>query len=394
MGYGLVKFTGLLRRPLENSIFGNMKRIVISVINDLVTDQRVHKLAQLLYNEGNDVLLIGRVLPESLPLIRDYRILRLRLFFKKGPLFYATFNIRLFFVLLFRRADILVANDLDTLLANYMVAKIRRKQLVYDTHEIFTEVPELQNRPFVRNIWETIEKCILPKLKYVYTVNQSIAQIYSRKYNIDVQVVRNIPPNINKDNWSTRSELSLPADKHIIIFQGAGINIDRGAEEAILAMKYIEYAQLLIIGSGDVLEQLKMLVIDGSLSDKVTFLSKMPYEQLMAYTRNADIGLSLDKDTNINYRYSLPNKIFDYIQAEIPVLCSNLVEVANIVQTWQIGVIAENHQPQYLAQKINEMLDDRARYQLWKQNLKKAALELNWDKEKHTLLKIYSDLIQ
>jgi glycosyltransferase involved in cell wall biosynthesis len=371
-----------------------MKRIVISVINDLVTDQRVHKLAHLLYEEGNEVLLIGRVLPESLPVKRDYRVLRMKLFFSKGPLFYFTFNIRLFFILLFHKADILVANDLDTLPANFLAALIRHKPLVYDTHEIFTEMPELQNRPLVRKIWLTIEKFIFPKLKYVYTVNQSIAGIYHEKYNVEVHVVRNIPPNIINDKWPTRGDLSLPTDKNIVILQGAGININRGAEEAILAMKYIENIQLLIIGSGEVLEQLKKMVLTEGLSEKVTFLPKMPYEQLISYTRLADIGLSLDKDTNLNYKYSLPNKLFDYIQAEIPVLCSDLTEVSNIVRTWEIGTIAENHDPGYLAIKINEMIEDRERYNVWKQNLKKAASELNWDKEKHTLLKIYNNLIR
>src|SRR5208283_1226470 len=131
-----------------------MKKFILSVTNDLVTDQRVHRVASTIFNLGNDVLLIGRIRKDSLPVTRPYRTLRMRLLFNQGPLFYAEYNVRLFVFLLFQRVDVLVSNDLDTLLANYLVFRILNKELVYDTHEYFTGVPELKNRPVVRCIWE------------------------------------------------------------------------------------------------------------------------------------------------------------------------------------------------------------------------------------------------
>ena len=110
-------------------------------------------------------------------------------------LFYAFFNLRLFFILLFKKADVFVSNDLDTLLANYLASKFKRKtELVYDSHEYFTEVPELTNRPGVQKIWMKIERMIFPKLTKIYTVNDSIAKIYSELYTKDIKVVRNISP--------------------------------------------------------------------------------------------------------------------------------------------------------------------------------------------------------
>lgn len=372
-----------------------MKRIVVSVISDLVTDQRVHKTAAFLHSEGADVLLVGRKLPNSLPISRPYKVLRLKLWFTKGPFLFAEFNIRLFFFLLFKKMDVLVSNDLDTLLANYLVAKIRRKELVYDTHEYYTGMPELEGRPLVKGIWETIERFIFPHLKHIYTVNESIAGLYREKYGKQIAVVRNIPPMLCREKWPDRVDLSLPQDKRIIILQGAGINMNRGAEEAIMATKYMDDGViLLIIGGGEVYAQLKELVIKEDLQDRVIFKPRMPYDELIAYTRVADIGLSLDKDTNINYRYSLPNKLFDYIQAGVPVLCSNLVEVANIVNTWQLGVVTLSHEPEHLAMQITGMLKNSEQYQKWKINLQKAAQTLNWDKEKHNLYEIYSPLIR
>lgn len=370
-----------------------MKRIILSVINDLATDQRVHRIASTLHELGNDVLVVGRILPESLPLGREYNTHRMECYFRRGLLFYAIFNIKLFFLILFKKVDILVSNDLDTLPANFLVSVLRRKKLVYDTHEYFTGMPELQTRPVAAVFWKGLERIMLPHIKYIYTVNESIADLYRKKYKKKVQVVRNVPVRIIKNNWPCRKDLELPEDKKIIILQGAGININRGAEEAIQTMKFLEGTILLIIGGGDVIQQLKDMVVSERLVSKVMFKPKMPYEELMAYTRLADLGITLDKDTNINYRLSLPNKLFDYIQAQIPVMCSNLVEVAGIVNKRELGLVAETHDPKYLAEMIEDMFNDQERYKNWKINLAKAADELNWDKEKKCLIEIYADLL-
>lgn len=367
------------------------KKIIVSVINDLVTDQRVAKTCNTLYDNGYEVVLIGRILPNSPPLQpRPYQQVRMKLLFKKGPLFYAFFNIRLFLYLITHRADILHANDLDTLLANYLASKFKNIPLVYDSHEYFTEVPELQHNPIAKKTWKTIERFIVPKLKHCITVNQSIALLFKKEYGIHFKVIRNLPPENKMQKKESRQSLNLPENKFIILLQGNGINMHRGSEELIEAMELLnDEFLLLIIGNGDVLPQLKKMTEEKKLYQRIQFIGRLPYNELKKYTSVADLGVTLDKDTNLNYRYSLPNKIFDYIQAGVPILSSKLPELERIIQTYQVGELVDDVTPEAIALKIQNMASNRTKLAWYAHQCQKAARELNWDKEKSALLDIY-----
>ena len=367
------------------------KRIIVSVTNDLVADNRVHKVCSTLHEMGFHVLLIGRKLPGSGDVgERSYHTKRMRLLFKKGPLFYACFNFRLFFFLLFAKFDVLLSNDLDSLTANFLASKLKKKPLVYDSHEYFTEVPELVTRPEVQKIWEWLEKRMLPKVEYAYTVCDSIATIYREKYGILFHVVRNVPfAKQSKSGFAANSEKK----KKTVLYQGA-INVHRGLEQAILAMKHLGDVRLLIAGDGDIKPQLEQLVQHEKLGDKVEFLGRLPIRELAQITPTADLGLSIEEDIGLNYRYALPNKLFDYIQAEVPVLVTNLPEMAAIVNYYQIGEITDSLEPEKLAGKINSALFDEPKRQKWKSNLSVAAAELTWEKEEKKLSGIFAPFLQ
>lgn len=369
------------------------KRVILSVTNDLVSDQRVHKIATSLSEMGFDLTIVGRVRPWSEPLNRKYKTHRFKLLFSTKVWFYAEYNIRLFFYLLFNRFDIYVANDLDTLLPNYLVSKIKNKSLVYDSHEYFTEVPELLSRPKIRNIWLKIEKYIFPKLKTIYTVNDSIAEIYNKLYKVDVRVIRNIAPKLKNKEIDLAFADKIKGSKKMLIMQGAGINIDRGAEELIEAMQFIENAVLYIIGSGDVFSQLQELVSLYNLKDKVFILGKMPYEQLMEYTKIADLGLSLDKGTNPNYENALANKVFDYIQAEIPLLVSNRKVVSKLVVDNGVGLVVSRVDAKSIAAGVNQVFADEKQLAEWKANLAVASKLYSWENEELNLKVIYKEFL-
>jgi glycosyltransferase involved in cell wall biosynthesis len=300
-------------------------------------------------------------------------------------LFYAEFNIRLFLFLLFHRADLLLSNDLDSLPANFLASRLKRIPLVYDSHEYFTEVPELIGRPRVRRFWEWLERKLVPGVNAAYTVSESIASIYSAKYHVPFDVVRNLPL-----RFFPAESVTAPANREhrkVIMYQGA-LNKGRGLIPVIQAMEVLPDMDLWLAGGGDEEQNLRALVAAAKLNN-VKFLGRLPLEELKYITCRADAGISVEEDMGLSYRYALPNKLFDYIQARIPVVVSNLPEMARIVRAYGIGLVAESHDPAELASDLRKALTDGALRAEWKINLEKAANELNWDHEEKTVEKIF-----
>lgn len=360
--------------------------LILSVTNDISTDQRVHRIASCLHEMGYEVLVVGRTLPHSLPLPeRRYRMHRMRLWFRRGKFFYLEYNLRLFFFLLSRKVHLLNANDLDTLLANFLVARLKGIPLVYDSHEYFTEVPELVHRPRTRRLWLSLERWIFPQLQHAYTVNDQIARVYSQAYGVAVKVVRNVPlvrvhPNVGRS-----------LSPRILIYQGA-LNLGRGIDLMIRAMSHLPGdVQLWIAGDGDVAEALRELTQEQGLSARVKFWGRVPMDELMVLTCQASLGFSLEEDLGANYRYASPNKVFDYIQARVPVLVSDLPVMRALVEEHGVGEVLpeEARTPRGLAGRVQRMLSQAPAYERYVQHCQRAAEQLNWEQEQTRLQAIY-----
>lgn len=357
------------------------KKAIVSVSSDLSTDQRVQKVCNTLVNNGFNVKLIGRQLQSSSPFTsKAYSVKRFSLWFNKGFLFYANLNLRLFISLLFSKASIFYANDLDTLPSNYLASRLRSKPLIYDSHEYFTEVPELINRPRVQNIWRRIERHIIPRLKYCITVTNKIAEEYNDQYGVDFKVMRNFP---------VLRDLQLDEKENYILYQGA-LNIGRGLEELIRAMQQVE-STLWIAGTGDIHRQLQQLVEQLNLTKKVIFLGRLLPDELRKYTLKAKLGVSIEHKTGLNYTYALPNKIFDYIHAQTPVLYSELVEVKKVLNGTEIGQELKSYEPDELSTQLNQMLQSEY-YDNWQKSCIKLKEQLNWQEEEKVLLSIVDSL--
>ena len=364
-------------------------KILVSVTNDLVTDQRVHKVCTSLTQNGYEVKLVGRRLRNSEPVKRSYETVRMNLIFRRSFLFYLEYNISLFFYLLFDKSDIYLSNDTDTLLANYLASVIRKKPLIFDAHEIFPETPEVTDRAFVKNIWTKIEDFIFPRLKNSYTVCESIASYYNEKYKINMQVVRNIP--LKKITTVSPLPHTSPIDtkgKKVILYQGA-VNAGRGIEWMIDAMPLLEDFIFYVIGDGDKLDELKEKVNKMQLTERVIFTGKIPFEKLPEYTAKADIGVNLLENWGLSYYFSLPNRIFDYIREGIPVLASDLPEIRKIVTKYKIGTLIHNFAPQHIVSAINQMVKVGKN----RNNFAVANADLCWENEEQVLLKVIKNAV-
>jgi glycosyltransferase involved in cell wall biosynthesis len=175
----------------------------------------------------------------------------------------------------------------------------------------------------------------------------------------------------------------------MIIYQGA-LNVGRGLELMIDAMQYLEDALFVIVGTGDIEDELKHQVHQDMLSDRVEFRGRMMPEELVGLTLSADLGISLEEDLGLNYRYALPNKIFDYIRCHVPVLCSALPEMSRIVDSYGVGIATAEKDPEKLAGIIRYMLKERSGG-AWKEALHEASLDLCWEKESKVYLELLND---
>lgn len=371
-----------------------MKKIIVSATSDLSTDNRIDRTCKTLLDQGFKVLLVGRIKSDSHKLeFRNYPCKRFKLVFQKGPLFYMEFNLRLFFFLLFQKKDILFSNDLDTLLANYCASKfIKKTKLIYDSHELFTETPELVARKKVRFIWLLIERFIFPKLKFVITVNKSIADIYESLYDTKITVVRNVPYFYNLSSSLQKKDIGIPEKNFLVIIQGSGLNIERGIEEAIFSMNFLENVSLIIVGNGDVIPLAKSIVRKEGLEKKVNFFTKRSYNELMGFSELSDIGLAIDKPLSKNYELALPNKLFDYMHAGTPIISSQLIEISALIQKYKIGISITAVTPQAIAAGISYFRDNPIELKRMKENCLKAAKIENWENEKQNLVSLLDRL--
>jgi glycosyltransferase involved in cell wall biosynthesis len=353
-----------------------------------VNDQRMIRICNSLATHHYTIELVGRKLPNSKPLLeRSFRQKRLYCFFQKGKMFYVEYNIRLFFYLLLQKNDAICAIDLDTILPVFAVTKLRSKVCIYDAHEYFTEVPEVIRRPRIKQVWERIADFSIPRIKHCYTVGNALANIFSERYHVDFEVIRSISV---KDDYTLKIEESL-SQKTIILYQGA-LNEGRGIEFAIKAMQYLKDYELWIAGEGDLSQFLRKLSDEFGVAERVKFLGMLSPEALKILTPQASLGIQFSENLGLSYYYSLANKTFDYIHAEVPAIHPDFPEYRALLSQYQFGEVLQSYEPRKIATQIETLLKDRERYEKMRQECRRAQTDFCWENEEIKLLKFYKRL--
>jgi len=361
-----------------------LKKITFTVTNDLNYDQRMQRICGSLQVAGYKVKLIGVKRRKSIELITQiFEQKRIRIWFEKGFLFYAEYNFKLFFYLLFCKVDVLCAIDLDTIAPNYFVSALKRKKRVYDAHELFTELNEVVNNKPVKYFWTKVESFAVPRFQSGYTVNKFLKDEFERRYKLNYEIVRNIP-------IKQLSNQAVKQSSNQIIYQGA-VNFGRGFEQLIPSMENVN-AELHIYGIGNFYSQVESLIKENNLESKVKLFGATLPKDLKEITPTAKFGITIFEAKGLNQYYSLANRFFDYMMAGIPQICVNYPEYKILNDEFDIAMMIDNIEIKTLTNAINTLLTDEVLYNRLKQNCIVAREKLNWQMEEIKLLNFWKNI--
>ena len=369
--------------------------IAMVVFGDLRFDYRVFRQASTLAREGHRVSVVSTVFSDQplqgwegieLHLIPFERSTSLRLAY---PAFWRQAAQRLKAL----RADAYQAHDLDALWPAGRAARQRDVPLVYDSHEFWVEQSSLVNRRLIRGFWGQLERRLIGRAARVMTVSASIARSLEQTYGIEeVVLLRNLP--LYREPVASdriRQELDIGADRPIVLYQG-GFLTANGLEHQIAAAAHLEGAAFVLLGDGPMEAQLKAQVRHGGLEDKVYFIDRVPFQELHAYTCSADLGLCLIQGTGKSFYYSLPNKLFEYLIAGLPVLASDFPDMGRLVREEGVGRTADPSDPEAIAQELMALTGDPQLRQRYGQAAREAAKRYNWEREAGKLIELYATL--
>lgn len=366
---------------------GNPRTIFFTVSNDLVTDQRMIRIATSFSKQGWEVTLVGREKPNSPPLRNQvFSQIRLKLPFHKGPLFYFFLNWALWRYLHRQPKNAIIASvDLDTLPAGWLIKKNDPHRWFYEAHEYFPEVPELQDRPIIKQCWLLLERFFIKRVLYLSTVSESVAQHFKTLYpHLETIVARNFP--------FQRSHQPIQNREHKIVLYQGDLNEGRGLELAIDAMADFENLFLFIAGDGYLKESLQKLIDKSKAANRIKLLGRIYPDELKAITDQAWIGINTLENKGLNYYYSLANKFGDYLQAGLPQINMNYPEY-RLLNNPPVSELMENYTKEDLIKAIENLMNED--YYI---TLVKNALNLrdkyNWEIEADRMINWYESRIE
>ncbi len=362
------------------------KTITIAISGQLFTDQRIIRIASSLSDNNYKVTVFYRSYfkyknsQQAIHKTYPFKSRKLSFLFNSGVAFYFFFNLRLFITLLFRRQHILCAVDADTLPAFILLSKLKRTTLVYDAHEYFAEVPELENKPLKQKIWHRVTQAGIRQSTDRYTVSETLAKALEERYGSAFHTIRNLPFYKEKD-------VHLKFERPTIIYQGA-LNKGRELELLIRAMQKLPEFNCMIIGEGDLSETLRALTNGAG---NIEFLGLLSPEKINIITQKAFLGYNLLDAKSKSYYYSLSNKYFDYMQAGVPSISSELPEYELLNSTYNCGLCIPNTEEDLL-RVIHYCHDNKDYYLNLQQNALLASLNNNWENESQKLITLYDCL--
>ncbi|WP_167848850.1 glycosyltransferase [Methanolobus halotolerans] len=366
------------------------------VTNPCINDARVLKEATSLSKDGYELVIRAISNDGILPVQQKdgFCIKRMNRKIRQNTLLgKLSYSSKFIYHSIKENADIYHAHDMSTLLECYIASKWNRSKVIYDSHELF--IRNFDNKKNYKNPYFYLERFLIKKVDLVITVNDFIAKELQQRYSLKnaPSVIMNCPSLYNSNEFDTKSELRSKCNsKNVVVFQGV-IREGLGLRNLIRSIGYLnnDY-KLLIIGDGPILDELIDLSKQLSLDHKIYFTGKVPHEELLSYTKIAHLGLIYPEKYNLSHYYMAPNKFFEYIHANIPVLVPDYPFLRENVLKYGIGLLADSENPEDFAKHITEVFSDRKKYANMKRNTETAKNNLNWENEEKKLIELYSGL--
>ena len=279
-------------------------------------------------------------------------------------------------------ASVYHASDLYALPAMHRAAGRFGGRLTYDARELYPHVAATTGRPWIRLFWQSVERRFIRHADAVFTVSDGIADRLAATYGIPrPYVLHNVPPRRPVTRTDRlRNMADIPSDSVIVLHQGQ-MRKDRGCTRLVEAMQWVERAVLVFLGDGPERASLQELANALGVQDRVSFFPAVPPDELLDVTASADIGVTLLEDTCLNHRLALPNKLFEYVMAGLPVLASDLPEIRHVVKLFDIGEVVDPTDARQLAAVLQGMVDSPELRANWSKNTPNVLRAYSWEQE-------------
>lgn len=359
------------------------KKVYIAFLGNPRFDSRITNLSNSLRGDGCKVSVLGF---DWFISSEDYSSEEIKIFAIKKNKFSLFFYLQFAFILISElvrsNADIYFAEDLYTLPFVTTIAKIKKAKVYYNSREIYAHLGGLRNRPTLQNIVKSIEKFFIKKVDLVLTTGLLDSEYIEKLYKIsDTLVVRNIPlyqKTIPKIDF--RKKYNIDNNKLILIYQGVILS-GRGLKQIINIVAKLPKTVLIIFGDGEEKNSFAELARKLNVSDRIIFAGSIDQKELINYTGSGDVGLSLIENISISYYHALPNKLFEYIMAGLPVLCSDLPQMKAIIEKYNVGESINMENEGNIFAVLNKWCGNPNLLDTYRINCVMAAKELNWQEE-------------
>lgn len=386
---------------------GGAVRVCMHVLGTARTDVRVMREATALAQAGYAVTVVDLERDGSRPRVEELQGVRLKHVVVPGRFkrtrFKPWFLVKMAGMILrgswtvaSTPAEVYHAHDDTALLACYVAARLHRKPLVFDAHELPLVQPNLTRWRRLTALARAILRHVTPRSAAVITVSAPIGREMKRLYGARrVELVRNIPlyvAPISSDRL--RASYGLSPDVRIALYQG-GLQENRSLEILVRAARYLDPGHMiLMMGSGESQPMLERLIREEQVGDRVQIVPPVPYADLLECTASADVGLIVYRGSySPNVQMCLPNKLFEYMMAGVPTVASQLDAVAEILQTYQVGDLVPSLEPSDVGRAISALLADRERRAAMRYNALAASQRVfRWEIERETLIALYQSL--